>query len=340
MVQVSPSSLRCVSCEAVWISDSAQEITERSDVCLRCGGALVLAEKLPDSGSDRPVVAVTEADGELGRRVAVGLAELNVAQRLFVRDIAGAPRLPGAEVAQAPSGDAPAMRRALEGVQTLFVGAAYESPDWAEQHSSTLDAAAAAGVERIVYQSLVSATRDATFSYARAHFQLEEHARATGVPCTFLRESPSLDLVPSFCSADGVIDNPAGDGRVAYVARDDVADVVIVALTGGGEHEGRTYDVTGPERHTMDGIAHELTLLTGRPISYRKGTLEEARASRSATGAGGWEVEAWVSGFAAISAGEMDVVSDTVVRLTDHEAQTLAEYLRAHPGSCQHIVAA
>lgn len=294
-------------------------------------------EKLPDSDPQRPVLAVTEADGELGGRVAVRLADLNFAQRLVVRDVAMAPRLAGAEIARAPHDDAPGMRRALEGVQTLFLGAAYESPDWVEEHISTVDTAVAAGVERIVYLSLLSAALDAKFSYARAHFQLEEHARGTGVPCTFLRPSPSVDLVPLFCSTDGVIENPAGDGCVAYVTADDVADVAVVALTEGGEHEGRTYDVTGPERYTMDGIAHELALLTGRPISYKRGTPEDARASRSASGAADWEVEAWVTRFAAIAAGEMDIVSDAVVRVAHHEAQNLPRYLQAHPASYQHI---
>jgi uncharacterized protein YbjT (DUF2867 family) len=143
-----------------------------------------------------------------------------------------------------------------------------------------------------------------------------------------------------FCSADGVIDNPAGDGGVAYVAPGDFAEVVSVTLAKDGEYENRTYDVTGPERHTMDGLANELAFATGRPITYRKGTPEEARVERSASGARSWEVEAWISYFAAVAAGEMDVVSDTVVRLTDHEAQTLREYLRAHPRSYQHLMAA
>jgi NAD(P)H dehydrogenase (quinone) len=51
-------------------------------------------------------------------------------------------------------------------------------------------------------------------------------------------------------------------------------------------------------------------------------------------------VEARVTCFAAIAAGEMDIVSDTVPRLTRHEAQTLAEYLRANPERYQHVVAA
>jgi hypothetical protein len=90
----------------------------------------------------------------------------------------------------------------------------------------------------------------------------------------------------------------------------------------------------------MEGIARELALLAARPISYRRGTAEDARAARSASGGRTWEVEAWVTCFAAIAAGEMDIVSDTVPRLTRHEAQTLAEYLRANPERYQHIVAA
>ena len=79
--------------------------------------------------------------------------------------------------------------------------------------------------------------------------------------------------------------------------------------------------MTGSEGITLYDDAGQLSLLTGRPISYHEETPEEARASRARSGALDWEIEGWVASYAAIAAGEMDVVSDTVTRLTGHEPQ-------------------
>ena len=59
--------------------------------------------------------------------------------------------------------------------------------------------------------------------------------------------------------ADGVIRGPAGEGRVGAVSRDDVADVAVAVVLGGAEHDGRTYDATGPEVITLHEAAEELT---------------------------------------------------------------------------------
>src|SRR5512147_1790574 len=68
------------------------------------------------------MLAITGATGEIGSRVAVRMSSLGLAQRLIVRDPSRAPRLPGAEIIQASSyGDAAAMRRALSGIDALFL---------------------------------------------------------------------------------------------------------------------------------------------------------------------------------------------------------------------------
>jgi NAD(P)H dehydrogenase (quinone) len=223
-------------------------------------------------------------------------------------------------------GDGAAMRDGLRGIRTLFLVSGREQFDRLREHFSAIDAAVAAGVERIVYTSFLAAAPDATFTFARDHFHTEEHIRATGLAYTFLRSSMYLDYVPLFVSEDGVIRGPAGNGRVACVARDDVADVAAAVLTS-TEHDGRTYDVTGPVAFTMAEAAVELSRATGRTISYEDETLEQARASRAGSGAEAWEIEGWVTSYAAIAAGEMDVVSDTVRAVAGHEPISLAQLL-------------
>ena len=147
------------------------------------------------------MIAVTGATGEIGRRVALRLAERGLAQRLIVRDPGRAPQLPGATLFQVSSyGDAVGMGRALTGVETVFLVSAHDlmgviahamenrqpipSYDRLQQHIAAIVAAAAVGVQRIVYLSFLSAAADATFILARDHFHTEEYMRATGVAFT------------------------------------------------------------------------------------------------------------------------------------------------------------
>ena len=104
------------------------------------------------------------------------------------------------------------------------------TPDRVGQHRTFVDAAADAGVEHLVYISFLGAAPDATFTLARDHWATEEHIRARGLPATFLRDTLYADFFPMMTGADGVIRGPAGDGRVAAVAQDDIADAAVAVL--------------------------------------------------------------------------------------------------------------
>jgi NAD(P)H dehydrogenase (quinone) len=273
------------------------------------------------------LIAVTGATGGMGGRVARRLSARGLAQRLVVRDPSRAPELPGAEVRHAAGfHDATGMRAALEGVHTLFLVPAGEAEDRVQQHYTAVDAAAAAGVQRIVYLSFLGARPDSTFTLGRHHYLTEERIRATGVPFSFVRMSLYLDFLPFMVGADGVIRGPAGEGRLGAVARDDLADVAVEALTDAG-YAGQTLEVTGPEAFTMAEAAATITRVTGRPVRFEDETLEEAYASRAQYGAPDWEVEGWVSSYAAIGAGDLDRVTDTVERVAGHPPIGLAELL-------------
>lgn len=289
--------------------------------------------------SEAPAFGITGATGAVGGRVAARLADSGHAQRLIVRDPSRAPDLPGTETAKASYGDPESMRRALTGIETLFMVSGSEAADRLRQHVAAVDAAVEAGVERIVYLSFLGAAPDATFTFARDHWWTEEHVRATGLRHTFLRDNIYMDMLPLLPGPGGVIRGPAGDGRVGAVARDDIADVAVAVLLG-ESHDGRTYDVTGPEAITLQEVAEKLSRFVGRDVAYHPETLEEAYASRASYGAPDWEVEGWVTSYAAIATGELDVVSDTVRELTGHAPMSFPDFLKRHPESYQHLLAA
>lgn len=284
-------------------------------------------------------IAVTGASGLLGSKLAFRLASEGAPQRLVVRSPDRAPSLaeeplPESEIAVASGyADADAMTAAFRGTETVFLVSAREAPDRVTDHRTAVDAAVAAGVERIVYVSFVGAAANATFTFARDHWHTEEYIRGTGLRWTFLRDNLYHLGMVRMVGDDGVIRGPAGDGRIASVSHDDIADVATAVLLDEKprRHDGQTYDVSGPEALTLAEIAATLSDVTGRQISYRPETVDEAYASRAVYQAPPFEVDGWVSSYTAIAAGELAGVSDVVERFTERPAQSLAGWLDDYP---------
>ncbi|GAB3074224.1 SDR family oxidoreductase [Nocardioides zeae] len=285
----------------------------------------------PDSRPDPtvlPSIGVTGATGVVGGLVAHDLAGRGVPQRLLARTPTRVPNLPGAVPLACDYADPDGAREALEGVETLFMVSAAETADRVAVHRAFVDAAAAAGVQHVVYTSFAAAAPDCTFTLGRDHHATEEHLRASGMAWTFLRDNFYLDVLPLFAGDEGVLRGPAGDGRVAAVARADVARAATEVLLDPVAHAGRTYELTGPVAITLAEAAAVITEVTGRPTSFHDETIEEAYASRRRWEAPDWQYDAWVSTYTAIRSGELATVSDDVRLLTDREPLDLAAVLR------------
>lgn len=274
---------------------------------------------------DQVRIAVTGASGGLGGRVAKRLANRSVTQRMISRDTSQLPSLPSAEVATADYVDRLAMVSALHGIKTVFFVSGFEAEDRVEQHKAAIDAFVEAGVSRVVYTSVLTAAPDATFTLARQHFETEAYLEVAGLRFVALRNSLYMDHLPLFVS-DGVIKGPAGDGKFAPVCRDDIADVAVGLLLD-DDHPTACYDVTGPALMTMADVAVQLTEVSGKRVVFQNETLEEAFASRAHIDAPRFEKEGWVTSYHAIAVGEMEVVSDTVERITGHPPTALRAFL-------------
>ena len=272
-------------------------------------------------------LAVTGATGHVGRLVAAHLADLR--PRLVLRDPSRAPQLAGATVAQASYDDLEASRAALAGIDVLFMVSAAESRTRRDEHRTFIRAAADAGVRHIVYTSFAGAAPDATFTLGRDHFDAEQAIRESGLTHTFLRDNFYLDVLPLFADEEGTIRGPAGDGRVAAVARADVADVAAVVLRNPVDHAGATYELTGPEALTFAEAADRASAVLGRPMRFEDETVEDAYAwRRAAYGAEDWQLDAWVSTYTAVASGQVAEVTDDVHRVTGRDPRSLEDVLR------------
>ncbi|MDQ3629246.1 MAG: SDR family oxidoreductase [Actinomycetota bacterium] len=274
-------------------------------------------------------LVVTGATGRIGGLVASSLQSAGIDQRLLVRDPGRLPeRLRELPTSIATYGDGEAVHEALRGARIVLMVSAAESADRLEHHLTFVDAATAAGVEHIVYTSFAGASPAATFLLARDHAATEQRIEASGMRHTFLRDNLYLDYLPLLAGADGVVRGPAGRGRVAAVAQCDVSAVAAAVLSDLGPHVNATYDLTGPQALTLDEAAATVREVTGRDVTYHHESIEEAYASRAGLGAQQWELDAWVSTYTAIAAGELAPVSDHVERILGRPPLSLAEVLR------------
>lgn len=274
-----------------------------------------------------PTLAVTGSTGALGGLVARHLAAAGVPQRLLVRDLSRAPQLEGAVAVPFTFADRAASEAALQGVETLFMVSAGEDADRLAQHRTFVDAARAAGVRHVVYTSFVGASPTCTFTLGRDHAGTEQAVLDAGLEHTFLRDNFYLDFMPDVVGEDGVIRGPAGEGRVALVARADVARAAAAVLTDPAAHRGARYDLTGPESLTLAEVAATIGAAQGRRVTFHDETVDEAYASRRHHDAPGWLLDAWVSTYTAIASGELAAVSGDVEQLTGTRPTSLAELL-------------
>ena len=275
------------------------------------------------------MLAVTGATGALGGQVARTLAgsDFRFDLRLLVRYPARAPDI-DTDVRTCEYADEAAAVVALRGVSTLFMVSAAEAPDRREQHRTFIRAAARAGVGHVVYTSFAGAAPDATFTHGRDHFDAESTIRETGMAWTFLRDNFYLDVLPLYADREGVIRGPADGGRVAAVARADVAATAVAVLRDPAAHAGATYTLTGPESLTLDEVATRAGAVLGRVLRFEDETVEEAYASRRAAyGAEQWQLDAWVSTYPAIADGSVARVTDDVRRVTGRPPRTLEDAL-------------
>jgi NAD(P)H dehydrogenase (quinone) len=271
------------------------------------------------------MLVVTGSTGHVGRMVAQELATRGLEQRLLVRDPARAPALAGAEVVVADYGDPASLRAALHEGDRVFMVSLHEGPaERLPHHRSFVDAAAAAGVAQVVYLSFVAAGPDAIFLHARSHGATEAMLGDAGVPFTAIRNSMYADDIPGWFDADGVNTVPGGDGRMSFSYRPELARAIAVTLTEAG-HEGRIYNIVTPQAVGMQELAEIAWAVSGANYRYVPASDAEWEARWRARGKPEWAIEAGLSSYAALRAGELDVVTDDYRRLTGEDPLSVSD---------------
>ncbi len=278
-------------------------------------------------------VLVTGATGNVGARLVRLLVERGVPVRAFVRDRDTAITClgPAVDLVVGDFGDPDSLRAAMEGVEQVFL-ACPNHPMQLDWETAVIDAAAAAGVRRIVKLSAIDAQVGSPVAFADAHGRIEEHLRKAGLAHVLLR--PTFSMANLLGGADGVrqagaIFLPGGGAKVAMIDPGDVARVAAVALTGDG-HDGRCYQLTGPEAITFDDVAEQLSAVVGRPIGFVPVPDDAALAQLVGAGMPEWLATNMVRQFGLLRQGAQAESQDRVRVLTGREARSIGQWARDH----------
>ena len=198
------------------------------------------------------------------------------------------------------------------------------------QHANAIDAAKRAGVRAVAYTSFPNPSAENPSVVATDHRETEALLTASGLEWTLLRNALYSEfriLEAQAALASGTFHHNQGDGRSAYVSREDCAAVAAAWLAGGAEHAGHTYDVTGPELLSADDLARTYAAAGGAPVTAAY--VDDDAFVAGLQGAGlPPEVAGLLASFgAAIRGGHLDQSPNTVQELTGRPPQTVSEVL-------------
>jgi len=294
-------------------------------------------------------IIVTGASGQFGRGAVQALLERVPASELILttrRSEGLAERAAqGAQVRYADFDDAQTLATAFAGGDSMLLISTARVGGRVEQHRRAIEAAAAGGVRHIVYTSSAGLDPKSPAIVIADHLETEALVKASGMAWTILRDSQYAEAIAGAIApralAAGRWIACAGEGRIAFVSREDCVACAAVVLTTQG-HEGKTYELIGPQLMTYRQAAALVAQVGGRPIDYVEVDDEGMMAFWDSAGVPRravddlvvdgvpWSSDDMVSYERAIREGYFDILTDHVRTLTGQPPRSLRDVLIAH----------
>jgi uncharacterized protein YbjT (DUF2867 family) len=275
---------------------------------------------------------ITGASGSVGKAVLQEAMQGESKVRAMYRSKEEAAKAPsGCETVLADYSDAPSLRKALEGISSVYVVCS-PIPQLVELESNVLDACKEAGVKHVVLNSAMGAG-DFGKSFPSWHRKVEDKLKTTGMSYTILRPNGFLQNIVAYNApsirAQGAFYAAMGDAKVSYLDVGDIAVVAVKALLGGG-HAGKTYELNGPEAISNQELAKRISKTTGRTVNYADIPESAQREAMLGMGMPEWQVTALLELQQYYKQGGGAKTDGLLKSLIEREPVTLDQYLAAN----------
>jgi uncharacterized protein YbjT (DUF2867 family) len=238
------------------------------------------------------MILVIGATGPTGSEATRQLLLRGEPVRALTRDRAKAdaiPALAGAEIVVGDSSRPESVERAFDGVDKVYLVPPTDL-GWDEMQSGLVASARRAGVRHIVKLSAIGVGPGEPSMSLSFHWKGEQEIEASGIPYTHLRgnsffQNTLFDAIT--ISEQGTFYSCVGDAPFAKVDARDIGEVVATVLTEDG-HDGKVYELTGPEPLTYDDLAERLSAGLGRTIRYVDLSADDYAAALERAGVPAW----------------------------------------------------
>src|SRR3984957_372639 len=276
------------------------------------------------------MILITGATGKNGVEILKRLPGRGERVRAMVRKLGDAKTStshPAIEFVEGDFDNPESLRKALKDVQRAFL--VTNSSDRVEERQLRfVHLAREAGVKHIVYLSQLHAATDSPLRFLRYHAAVEEALRASGMSFTHLRPNlymQGLLMIGKSIASEGRFFAPAGEAKVSVVDVRDIASVAVAALTQ-GKHEGKTYNITGPEALSHREMAEVLSQKLDRPITFVDLPEEEFRNALRSMQMPDWQADGLIEDFGHYRRGGGSGVSSVVQESTGKAPHTFAQF--------------
>ncbi|MBI3451372.1 MAG: SDR family oxidoreductase [Rhodospirillales bacterium] len=278
-----------------------------------------------------PLILVTGSTGTIGSEAVRQLVQGGHRVRAMMRDPAKAAKLRNAaEIVTADLTRPETLASAFAGVDKAFVVS--NGADIAKLEANAFDAAKKAGVKHIV--KLSGRHHDADFmagaALARSHNESEERLRGLGIAWTILR--PGLfasNFLIWLVRDQRAVFLPVGQGRDTPTDPRDIAAVAVKALTEPG-HDGKIYELTGPEFLSYAAMVQKMAEKIGTPLKLVDVPKADAHAGMMAAGVPSTQADGLLQYFDGVKAGHIYPPTQTIAEVLGRPPRSFDAWLDDH----------
>jgi uncharacterized protein YbjT (DUF2867 family) len=280
------------------------------------------------------MILVTGASGTVGKAVLNEVARSGAKHKAMYRSAEEAAKAPaGTATVVADFSKKETLGSALRDVESIYLVCS-PIPDLVQLETNVIEASVVAGVQHIVLNSALGAG-DYPKSFPSWHRKVEEKLKGTKISFTILRPNSFHQNVLTYFApsirTQGVFYSSMGKALVSFLDVRDIAAVAAKTLSG-GEHNGKTYELNGPEALGYTEVAEKISKHAGRAVQYVDIPAEAQRKAMLDQGMPAWQVDALLDLQEYYTSGKGGEIDPLLPKLLGRPPVTMDRFLSEFAG--------